>query len=145
MPDIEDQIQKAIEAGKFDNLPGKGKPLRLDDDSYVDPEWRLAHHMIKSSGFTLPWIETRQEILAALESARQNLKRAWEWRQQALDRQPVYDVEAEWQRAQTVFQDQIQAINKKIFNYNLETPSERLQLPALNAPREISAATVATD
>jgi hypothetical protein len=27
--------------GKFDDLPGKGKPLRLDDNSMVGPEWRL--------------------------------------------------------------------------------------------------------
>ena len=32
---VEERIQKAQEEGVFDNLPGKGKPLQLDDDSCV--------------------------------------------------------------------------------------------------------------
>ncbi len=61
MSNIEDHIRRAIEEGKFDDLPGKGKPLKLEDDPFVDPEWRLAHHMLRCSGFSLPWIERRQE------------------------------------------------------------------------------------
>lgn len=34
---IDRQIREAIERGEFDNLPGAGKPLHLDDD----PDWWL--------------------------------------------------------------------------------------------------------
>ena len=32
---VERQIREAMERGEFDNLPGAGKPLHLDDD----PDW----------------------------------------------------------------------------------------------------------
>lgn len=142
MANIEDHIQKAIREGAFDNLPNKGKPLRLDDDTHVDPEWRLANHMLKSSGFTLPWIEKRQELLGALEIGRANLKRTWEWRNRALtDGQPYTQVEAEWQRSVDAFRGEITGLNAKIKTYNLEVPSDRFQLPMLNPEREIAAIT----
>ncbi len=138
MPDIEDHIRKAIEDGQFANLPGKGKPLHLDDNPYIDPEWRLAHHLLKSSGFTLPWIEKRQELSDTIEAARAALTRSWSWRQTALaEAQPAAQVEAEWQRAQETFRGQILALNKQILTYNLEAPVSRFQLSPLNSEDEI--------
>ena len=64
--------------------PVKGKPLRLDDNPLADPDWQLAYHLLKENGFTLPWIELRQEIEKEIEAARQSFKQAWEWRQSAL-------------------------------------------------------------
>ena len=67
--------------GKFDNLPGKGKPLHLDETNpHADPEWELAYRMLKESGYSLPWIETIREIEKDIEAARRDLQRAWKWR-----------------------------------------------------------------
>ncbi|MEA3440806.1 MAG: DUF1992 domain-containing protein [Chloroflexota bacterium] len=57
MTGIEEHIRRAMEEGKFDDLPGKGKPLRLDHNPHEDPQWRTAYRMLRNSGFTLPWIE----------------------------------------------------------------------------------------
>lgn len=135
MSSIEDPLDRAIKDGKFDNLSGKGKPLRLDDDPFVDPEWRLAHHMLKENGFTLPWIEARQEIEAQATAARAALRRAWEDRQ-AGPANPA-QAAAEWERALAAFDAQAQAINRRIRDYNLQAPSTTLQLPVLNVAREI--------
>ena len=59
---IEQRIQQAQEDGLFDNLPGAGKPLPLDDDALVPAEDRTGYRLLKSNGFTLPWIAARQEI-----------------------------------------------------------------------------------
>jgi DnaJ family protein C protein 28 len=140
MSEIEDHIRKALKDGQFDDLPGKGKPLNLDDNPYADPDWQLAHHMLKSSGFTLPWIAARQEIDVLIEAARTTLARAWEWRERCLqDNQPYAQVEAEWQRAARAFEEQVEKINMKIFDYNLQTPSEKFQLMKLNAKKELEA------
>lgn len=141
MPDIEDQIRKAIEEGKFDDLPGKGKPLRLDENPLVDPEWRLAQHLLKSSGYTLPWIEKRQEIQSELESARGTLLKTWQWRNDSLSGgRSAEEVEQEWTHAREAFQRVIGELNRKIRDYNLEAPAARFQLQALNVEREIAAA-----
>ena len=138
MSGVEDQIRRAMEQGKFSNLRGKGKPLHLDDNPLEDPEWRMAHHMLQSSGYTLPWIETRQEIEAGIEKARTSLKRVWDWRNTALqEKHHPAEVEAEWKRALTAFEDEIVSINKRIFSYNLEVPAEQFQRQMLNVEREV--------
>lgn len=155
MSNIEDHIHQAMQQGKFDNLPGKGRPLNLDDNPLVDPEWRMAHHLLQSSGFTLPWIEKRQEIDASLENARQELRRAWEWRSRAVqgsvspsqadhitvDYPPA---EREWQRALERFQAQLAEINKKLFSYNLEVPSSQFQRLPVSLEREVQSITQGT-
>ena len=142
MPGIEEHIRRAMEEGKFDDLPGKGKPLQLDQDPHEDPEWRTAYRILRNSGFTLPWIEARQEIEVALDDARGNLACVWEWRLRALiNGSPLSSVEAEWERAVHVFREQVDAVNEKILSYNLQVPSNRLQLIVLDADREAAAIT----
>ena len=65
-----DQIaeQKIIETilnGELDNLPGQGQPLRLDDNSSVPEELRVAYRLLKNSGFLPPGVELRKEIAGA--------------------------------------------------------------------------------
>lgn len=138
MRDIEEHIRRAMEAGEFDNLPGQGKPIDLDDNPLADPEWRTAYHMLKSNGFTLPWIETRREIDAGIQAARAVLGRAWEWRRSALKaRRPAGFVESEWERAVEAFQSQVQALNRQVFAYNLQAPADRFHMLPFDPGREI--------
>jgi DnaJ family protein C protein 28 len=142
MPNIEEHIRKAIEEGKFNDLPGKGKPINLDDNPHADPEWDLAYHMLKGAGFTLPWIETRQEILTLLEEQRQTLRQAWNWRTENLPKDPTNTlVAAEWQRALEAFRDQITRLDRRIVVLNLEVPNPRFQLARLQVEKEIVAVT----
>jgi DnaJ family protein C protein 28 len=138
MPDIEEQIRRAIEEGKFANLAGKGKPLHLEDDPYSDPEWRLAYHMLRESGYSLPWLELRREIEADLEVATEAVERAWVWRIESLARgDPSQKVEAEWQRQAGRFRDQVEQLNRRIFDYNLQTPADRFQMRKLDPEKEL--------
>lgn len=139
MKSINEQIRQAIEEGKFKDLPGEGKPLNLDENPHEDPEWRTAYRMLRSSGYTLPWIESRITFEESLARARDDLSRAWDWRRDALeDGQASADVEAEWQRACSAFGDKIAQVNKNIADYNLEVPTSSLQLPRLKIEHEIS-------
>lgn len=138
MSKVEEQIRRAMEEGQFDNLPGKGKPLHLEDNPFEDSEWRLAYHILRSNGFTLPWIEARREVEAAILEARTALRRTWAWRQAALaGGQPVQLVNAEWERAVESFRQQIDKINRDILTYNLKAPSARLHLSMINVEGEI--------
>jgi len=58
----ERHIQQALECGEFDDLPGRGQPLRLDDDSLVPPELRAAYRLLKNSGHLPPELELSREI-----------------------------------------------------------------------------------
>jgi hypothetical protein len=59
----ERRIQEAMQNGEFDNLPGKGKPLKLDDDSHVPSELRMAYKILKNAGCLPPELEIKKEIL----------------------------------------------------------------------------------
>ena len=59
---VEKKIKEAEERGEFNNLPGKGQPLRLDDESRVPEDLRLAHKILKNANCLPPEIELRKEI-----------------------------------------------------------------------------------
>jgi Domain of unknown function (DUF1992) len=59
---VEERILEAQRAGAFDNLPGKGKPLELDDQSWVPEELRVAYHVLKNAHVLPPEAELRKEI-----------------------------------------------------------------------------------
>lgn len=59
----ERKILEAMARGEFDNLPGAGRPLRLEDDSTVPPELRIAYKILKNAGYLPPELELRKEIL----------------------------------------------------------------------------------
>jgi hypothetical protein len=139
MANIEEHIRRAMEEGKFNDLPGHGKPLNLEDLTHVDPEWRSAYHMLRSAGYSLPWMETRQEIEREIESARADLRRAWlRWAEASRGRAPA-SAEAEWRRAAQNFTGRVQAINRRILAYNLEVPSAQFQRLPLKLEAEMEA------
>ncbi len=56
-------IEEAMKRGEFDNLPGKGKPLELDDLSHVPPELRSAYKIMKNANLIPEEITLRQEMV----------------------------------------------------------------------------------
>lgn len=63
----EQRIREAQSQGCFDNLPGQGHPLQLEDNSQVPEDLRLAYKMLRNAGFTPPEIEDRKEALSIME------------------------------------------------------------------------------
>ena len=55
-------IIKAMEQGEFDDLPGQGKPLNLDDDRDVPEHLRASYRLLKNAGYLPPELELRKEI-----------------------------------------------------------------------------------
>jgi hypothetical protein len=47
----ERKIAEAVSRGDFDNLPGAGRPLELDEDPLVPEDLRLAYRILKNAGF----------------------------------------------------------------------------------------------
>ena len=60
---IEQRIREAANNGEFDNLPGQGKPLKLEDESRIPEELRLAYKILKNANCVPPEVELRKEIM----------------------------------------------------------------------------------
>jgi hypothetical protein len=135
MPNIEEQIRRAMEEGRFNNIPGQGRPLNLEEYPFEDPDWRLANHILRNAGFSLPWIESRCELEADSEAARAALAQAWTSRQPGLP-DPALS-HKHWEQAKSVFRKTVAEINQRISSYNLEVPSLQLQRMTLDPTKEI--------
>lgn len=145
---VEQKIQEAIEQGKFDNLRGRGKPLKLRDDPFEDPAWRLANDILEAGGFVPDWIEMDRDLREATDKARVGIRRTLHWANEARTRLgDPHDLEAERQRdfiaaeirlGRERFVQAILKINRGIAHLNLKVPSGRLQRVALNLEGELA-------
>jgi DnaJ-like protein len=59
----EEKICQALAQGAFDNLPGAGKSLKLEDDSLVPADLRMAYKLLKDAHCLPPELELHKEIL----------------------------------------------------------------------------------
>ena len=66
----EERIREASERGAFDDLPGAGRPLELEDDSHIPEDLSLAYKLLKNAGYVPEEVADRkeaQDIMDALE------------------------------------------------------------------------------
>lgn len=59
----EARIRDAMTRGEFDDLPGKGLPLELEDLSRVPDELRAGYILLRSQGYAPEQLELRKECL----------------------------------------------------------------------------------
>ena len=114
----ERKIREAIEAGQFDNLPSKGKPIELDIDP--DPSLWMAHHLLRVNGFAPAWIEESKDIDAAVSRFRSDLRNARR-RHMAIDE----------------FRSRAAELNRRILTYNLKSPSLQVHKLPLDIETEL--------
>jgi len=63
----EQKIKEAIDRGELNNLPGKGKPINLEDETFIPEDLRAAYRVLKNAGFLPPELELRKEIITLKE------------------------------------------------------------------------------
>jgi len=89
----EQRILEAQRAGAFDNLPGKGEPLKLEDLSWVPEDLRIGYHVLKNAHVLPPEVEllkdihTLEDLLKHVEDEgeRQALAKSIQWKMIRLD------------------------------------------------------------
>ncbi|HEX2228166.1 MAG TPA: DnaJ family domain-containing protein [Candidatus Binatia bacterium] len=58
----EQRILEAQRNGEFDNLPGKGKPLELEDLSWVPEDLRIGYKVLKNAHVLPPEAELLKDV-----------------------------------------------------------------------------------
>lgn len=89
----EQRILEAQRNGAFDNLPGKGKPLEIEDQSWVPEELRIGYHVLKNANVLPPEAEllkdihTLEDLLKHVEDEgeRRALAKSIQWKMIRLD------------------------------------------------------------
>jgi hypothetical protein len=89
----EQRILEAQRNGEFDNLPGKGKPLELEDLSWVPQDLRIGYKVLKNAHVLPPEadllkdIHTLEDLLKHVEDEgeRRALAKSIQWKIIRLD------------------------------------------------------------
>jgi DnaJ family protein C protein 28 len=115
----EKMLREAIENGEFDDLPGKGEPIDLRENPFEDPDLRTVHRLLRDAGFAPAWIEERKDIDAELAAAQTKLTRAWS----LFGPGGKAPSEAEWERSEKEFREQVMELQQRIRIYNLKPPA----------------------
>ena len=122
----ERRIREAMEEGAFDGLAGRGKPLDLREDPYVDPAVRLGHQLLRNNGYSLPWIESAHELQRARAALVARLHRLT-----AASTPAVLDAA----RAEAA------ALNRRIRDHNLVVPVPGMAVRVVDADAELGGKT----
>ena len=138
---VNKQIEEAMERGEFTNLPGKGKPLKLETNPFLTPQARMANRLLKENGFAPRWVELEKEIKqekAQLERLLVNLKgrrdrlaaivQQYPHRHEAIRR----NFEHERARGMARYSEKLENLNRKIQRVNLLMPTRNRQYPLIN-------------
>lgn len=136
---ITEQLEEAAAKGAFENLPGKGQPLRLDRFPNEPDDMRMANKLLKDNGLTPSWIGDRKALLAEIELLRTEMKRRW-----ALT---CADAEAagserdalarSWRRSVADWEARIGELNRQIVSLNISLPVWRMELNRLRLDEEL--------
>jgi DnaJ homolog subfamily C member 28 len=125
---IDEQIHEAQARGDFDNLPGTGKPLHLDENPFTGDK-ALAYSLLKQNGYAPPEVELAKEIRTQFEKAQEKLEKLRQQRKSLCARRiPPFGSEKRAfnyavEKATTQYDQLLRELNRKILNLNLITPS----------------------
>ncbi len=140
---VEEQIQEAVARGEFDNLPGTGKPLNLEDDALTGDK-AAAYRLLKQNSYAPPEIELLKEIRRENERVEQQLNRL---RVQARDlrarRVPPFPSEKRAyndsiEKAATAYEEKLRGLNRKILTFNLSVPAS-MHMALLDVEKKVQA------
>ncbi|CAK1579919.1 unnamed protein product [Parnassius mnemosyne] len=117
---VEDLIQESISKGEFENLSGKGKPLKdQNTNPYVDFTTHKLNEVLINNGFTPEWITMRKEIDQDIEMLKEEIKRD----RMALGPFPLNEEDkVKWEKVYESNKNLASSINLKINTYNLIVP-----------------------
>jgi hypothetical protein len=145
----ERKIQEGIEEGKFDNLPGKGKPLELNDGDSLPLDMRMANKVLKNAGVLPEWIQVQHEIATERDEmaryrermAAENAKRRARLEQQKLpaDHAAIRQF-AEWHtRSRDNYLRRLKHYNTSVLKFCILAPSTAAPFRSLKVEAEMEA------
>ncbi|KAF6023638.1 DNAJC28 [Bugula neritina] len=132
----DDMIKESMAKGDFDNLPGKGQPLKSSSDHnpYVDSHTHKLNNVLINNGYAPQWMTLETEIRTTYQKLSSNL----ELSHAALC---TGDSRKLWSLEVVKFRDAIKELNKKVDTLNMLAPSLAIQMVHYNAELAISKVT----
>lgn len=137
---MEDLIEDGRRRGLFENLPGKGKPLDLEQNVYEGSN-TLANQLMKANDIKPAWLTQRIGVVEKVDELRAEMSRTWE-RYRHLFNQAQSDSHRQalrlgWDDVCQQWQAKAERLNKEIDTYNLKRPPGQMELFKLRLADEL--------
>ena len=125
-------IQQAIEEGLFDNLPGRGQPIQLDDDPLTPPHLRLGNRILKNANVLPDWAQLDAEIRRSMDecsrtwarvAAEYPRRRARAGAAECGSERGGRDFAAWYSRTRRSYLNALRCVNHEILKFNLSAPN----------------------
>ncbi|XP_045708389.1 dnaJ homolog subfamily C member 28 [Phyllostomus hastatus] len=134
---VEDLIQESMAKGDFDNLSGKGKPLKkFSGCSYIDPMTHNLNRILIDNGYQPEWILMQKEIKDTIDQLREAILAS----RKKLGNPMTATEEKQWDQVCEQFEENIGKLNKRINDFNLIVPLLTRQKVHFDARKEIARA-----
>ena len=141
----ESQIQEAMEEGKFDDLPGKGKPIVFDEDPMTPAHLRMLNRILSNANVLPEWIQLRKDIeserlqLAEMRARLVRDNHRWGARIAKSPSNPdVIRLYAEWHaESRAAYLRLLKSVNGSILKFTLVAPSTAKPVVSLNIHAEM--------
>ncbi|XP_051840903.1 dnaJ homolog subfamily C member 28 [Antechinus flavipes] len=132
---VEDLIQESMAKGDFDNLSGKGKPLKkFSGCSYIDPMTHNLNRILIDNGYQPEWILMQKEIKDTIEQLRKDILLS----RNKLGHPMTSSELKQWSQDCEKFQENIKKLNKRVNYFNLIVPILNRQKVHFDAEKEIA-------
>jgi hypothetical protein len=115
----ERQIKEAMDNGEFDDLPGKGQPLNLDEDMSIPIHQRMVARVLKNARALPEWLQAEKDIARETEAAQTLRERGVANFQRAKTDERRGRIGA---RLRTEYKDRMDLVNTLILKYNQFAP-----------------------
>lgn len=113
------KIKDAMDAGEFDNLEGKGQPIRIEDDPFTPSELRVAHKLLKNANALPQWLQLEKDIEREREVVMPYIERGLRTISQGKN---LVSKERIAIRLRAEVRDRMDLVNTLILKYNEITP-----------------------
>jgi DnaJ family protein C protein 28 len=142
---MEDLIEDGRRRGLFDDLPGAGRPLDLEENFYEGSN-TLANQLMKNNDIRPAWLAHRLEVMEKTGALRAEIARTWDRYRAARDQaqgnthRPALTIG--WDDACRRWEEQIEGLNREIEAFNLKRPPGQPELFKLRLADELKRAGV---
>jgi hypothetical protein len=133
----ERQIKEAIDRGDFDNLPGKGKPLNLDEDASIPVHQRMVMKILKNAEALPDWISLERDIdreYKVVTQIKTRAFKAYRYTQSQENRRNILT------KLRKDYKEQLGFVNTMVLKYNMSSPvsTQKIYHP-FSIPKEMEA------
>jgi hypothetical protein len=138
---VEQRLNEAMERGEFDNLPGAGKPMRLNENPNEPHEVQMANRLLKNNDLAPGWILDRQRLLDETRRMQDEVARKWQWYQLQLagdDPEMQAVARYQWPLWLAEWEKKAADLNRRIRDLNLTLPIWRMELLRFDLGRELA-------